>query len=101
MNSEECSELGTTAAAMVLFNNDVAMDGIASSMMDNTLQMTIQQPAVSNHDPLEQYVSDTTNACQDNMLVLTSTHIHSVVLPSTNTIYRYFSSTFEVSVFGH
>ena len=67
--------------------------------------MTIQQPAVSNHDPLEQYVSDTTNACQDNMLVLTSTYIHSVVLPSTNTvnncIYYYFSSTFEVSVFGH
>jgi len=67
--------------------------------LDNTLQMTIQQPAVSNHDPLEQYVSDTTNACQDNMLVLTSTHIHSVVLPSTNTAKH--SSTFEVSVFGY
>ena len=86
----------------MLFNNGHAITITeTSSMMDNALQMTIQQPAVSNHDPLEQYVSDTTNACQDNMLVLTSTHIHSVVLPSTNTIYRYFSSTFEVSVFGH
>ena len=38
------------------------------------------------------------------MPVLTSTHIHSVVLPSANTtnhsIYYYFSSTVEVSVFG-
>ena len=47
------------------------------------MQITTQQPAVSNHDPLEHYVTDTTNDCQDHMLVLTSTHIHSVVLPST------------------
>ena len=40
------------------------------------------------------------------MPVLTSTHIHSIVLPSTNTCTAnhsvcYFSSTVEVSVFGH
>ena len=93
----EAKKLDTTAAPIMLFNNGHVVTVMeTSSIMDNTLQMTIQQTAVSNHDPLEQYISDTTNACQDNML---ATHIHSVVLPSTNTTKH--SSTFEVSVFGY
>ena len=87
--------------AMMLFNN-----GYAVTVMDTSsnmmVQVTTQQPAVSNHDdPLEHYVTDTTNDCQDDMLVLTSTHIHSVVLPSVNhSIYCYFSYAFEVSSYA-
>ena len=43
MNSEQCSELDTTSTAMMVFNNGcvvIIMD--TSSMMDNTLQVTIQ-----------------------------------------------------------
>ena len=78
----------------MLFNN-----GYAVTMV----QTTTQQPAISNHDdPLEHYVTNTTNDCQDSMLVLTSTHIHSVVLPSVNhSIYCCFSSAFKVSVLAH
>ena len=83
----------TTAAAITLI-----MDN--STMMDNTLQrITQQQPFVFTEVDPEHYVT-TTNDCQDNMPVLTSTHIHStsVVLPSTNnSIYSYFSSNFQVA----
>ena len=43
MNSEQCSEFDTTSTAIMLFNNGyvvIIMD--TSSMMDNTLQVTIQ-----------------------------------------------------------
>ena len=63
MNSEQCSELGTTSTAMMLFNNGYVIIMDTSSMMDNTLQVTIQ-PLTAKHS-----------------------------------IYYYFSSTFEVSVF--
>ena len=103
--NEECYEFAGAAVtgtetglntAMMLFNNGYAVTIMdISSMM---LQMTTQQPAVSNHDPLEDCVTDTTNDCQDNMLVITSTHIHSDVLPSVNhSVYNYFSSAFEVA----
>ena len=49
MNSEQCSELDTTSTAMMLFNNGydvIIMD--TSSMMDNTLQVTIQ-PSTAKH----------------------------------------------------
>ena len=76
--------------------------GTTSSMMDSTLQRIIQQPFVYSQVDPEHYVTDTTNPYQDNMLVLTSTHIHNVVLPSSNTanhsIYSYFSSTFQVAI---
>ena len=43
MNSEECSGLDTISAAMILFNNGyVGHYDDNSSMMGNTLQMTIQ-----------------------------------------------------------
>ena len=59
--SEECSDLDITSAAMVFNNGYVVM--MDNSMMDNTIQVTIQ--------------------------------------PSTGkySIYYYFSSTFEVSIF--
>ena len=41
MNSEECSEFDTTSAAMMLFNNGYAVM-MDTSMMDNTIQVTIQ-----------------------------------------------------------
>ena len=65
MNSEECSELDTTSVAMILFNNGYVVMMDTSSMMNNTLQVTIQP---------------------------------STAKPS---IYYYFSSTSEVSVFCH
>ena len=65
MNSEECSELDTTYGAMMLFNNGYVVMMDTSSMMDSTLQVTIQP---------------------------------STAKPS---IYYYFSSTSEVSVFCH
>ena len=63
INSEECSDLDITSAAMV-FNNGyvVIMD---NSMMDNTLQVTIIQQSTGKYS-----------------------------------IYYYFSSTFEVSIFS-
>ena len=42
MNSEQCSEFDTTSAAMMLFNNGYVVMMDTSSMMDNTLQVTIQ-----------------------------------------------------------
>ena len=49
MNSEQCSELNTTSAAMMLFNNGyVVMMDTSSMMMDNTLQVTIQ-PSKAKH----------------------------------------------------
>ena len=56
---------------VMLFNNGYVVMMDTSSMMDNTLHVTTQQTAVSNHDPL---------------LVLTSTHIvlHSVNVVSAN-----------------
>ena len=42
MNSEECSELDTAYGAMMLFNNGYAVMMDTSSMMDNTIQVTIQ-----------------------------------------------------------
>ena len=41
MRSEQCSELDTTSAAMMLFNNGYAVM-MHTSMMDNTIQVTIQ-----------------------------------------------------------
>ena len=63
MNSEECSELNTTSAVVMLFNNGYIVMMDTSSMMVNTLQVTIQ-PSTAKHS-----------------------------------IYYYFSSTSEVSVF--
>ena len=87
------------------------MDSIASVMVENTLQITARQPNVGNDNPPEHFITDTTSDCDNNMLVLTSTHIHSDVLPSTNTenhsIYQFFSSINEVrtrtitDVFGY
>lgn len=92
MNSEQSSE--------IVFNN-----GYAATVMNTRgmmAQIPTQQPTVSNHHPLEHFVTDTPNDCQDNMLVLASTHIYSVVLPATNTanysIYPYFSFAVKVSV---
>ena len=49
MNSEECSELDITSAAMILFNNGYVVTTMdTSSMMDNTLQMTMQ-PSTAKH----------------------------------------------------
>ena len=83
-NCEQCSEIYTVS--MMLFNN-----GHDIPITDT------QKPAISNCDPSEQYVSD---GCQDNKPVLTSTHIHSAMLSPTyipkQSIYCYFSSTFEV-----
>ena len=43
MNSERCSELDTTSTAMMLFNNGYVVTIMdTSSMMDNTLQVTIK-----------------------------------------------------------
>ena len=85
----------TTSAAMI------TTVGTTSSMMDSTLQMITQQPFVCSKVDPEHYVTDTSNAYQDNVLVLTSTHTHNVVLPSSNTanhsIYNYFLSTFQVA----
>ena len=73
-----------------------------SSMMDNTLQRITQQPFAFTKVYPEQYVTPT-NDYQDHMLVLTSTHMYSAVLPSTNTtvtnhsIYSCFSSNFQVT----
>ena len=54
VNSEQCSELDATSAAMVFSNDRVVtiMDTSCTCMMDNTfkLQETIKQPTVSNHD---------------------------------------------------
>ena len=113
--SEECSEMtgrvlqvsafGTANTKITSEITSAAMIttvGTTSSMMDSTLQMITQQKAfVCSKVDLEHCVTDTTNAYQDNMLVLTSTHTHSVVLPSSSTanhsIYHYFSSTFQVA----
>ena len=65
LNNEEYSELDATPAAMILFNNGYVVMMGTSSMMDNTLQVTIQ---------------------------LSTTKY---------SIYYYFSSTIEESVFGH
>ena len=65
VNSEECSDLDITYTAMMLFNNGYVVMMDTSSMMDNTIQVTIQ-PSTAKH-----------------------------------LIYYYFSSTFEMSVFGH
>ena len=73
----ELSVTGTETkmnTAMMLFNN-----GYAVTVMDTSsnmmVQVTTQQPAVSNHDdPLEHY--GTTDDCQDSMLVLTSSYTH-------------------------
>ena len=49
LNSEEYSELDTTPAAMMLFNNGYAvMMDTSSMMMDNTLQVIIQ-PSKAKH----------------------------------------------------
>ena len=48
--------------------------GTISSMMDSPLQMITQQPFVCSKVDPEHCVIDTTNAYQDNVLVLTSTH---------------------------
>ena len=63
INSEECSDLDITSAAMMVFNNGyvVMMD---NNMMDNTIQVTLQL-STANYS-----------------------------------IYYYFSSTFEVSIFS-
>ena len=61
MNSEQCSELHTTSTAMMVFNNGYAfiiMD--TSSMMDNTLQVTIQ-PSTAEHS-IYYYFSSTFEA---------------------------------------
>ena len=65
MNSEESSELDTASAAMMLFSNGYVVMIDTSSMMDNTIQVTIQ-PSIAKHS-----------------------------------IYCYFSSISEVSVFCH
>ena len=62
MNSVECSKFDPTSAAMI-FNNGYVVIMDTDSMMDNTLQVTIQ-PLTAKHS-----------------------------------IYYYFSSTFEVSVY--
>ena len=112
--SEECSEMtgrvlqvsafGTANTKITSETTSAAMIttvGTTSSMMDSTLHMITQQPFVCSKVDPEHYVTDTTNAYQDNVLVLTSTHTHSVVLPSSSTanysIYHYFSSTFQVA----
>ena len=42
LNSEEYSELDATPAAMMLFNNGYVVMMGTSSVMDNTIQVTIQ-----------------------------------------------------------
>ena len=50
MNSEQCSELDTTSAAMMLFNNGYVVTIMdTSSMMDNPLQVTIQPQSTAKH----------------------------------------------------
>ena len=91
------------AASMMVFNNGYVTIMDNSSMRDtNLLQMpTMHQPAISNHYPLELQATDATNACRDNMVALTFSHMHSVVLPSANTenhsLYYFVSSAFEVA----
>ena len=65
VNSEECCELDTQSAAMLFNNGYVVTIMDTSSMIGNTLQVTIQPSTVKY------------------------------------SIYYYFSSTFEVSAFGH
>ena len=48
MNSEGYSELDATFAAMMLFNNGYVVMMDISSMMDNTLQVTIQPSTVKH-----------------------------------------------------
>ena len=105
--SEECSEMTGRVLQVSAFgtaNTKITSEttvGTISSMMDSTLQMITQQPFVCSKVDPEHCVTDTTNAYQDNVLVLTSIHTESVVLPSSNTanysIYHYFSSTFQVA----
>ena len=103
--TEAEEETTCTAPAIMLFNNGYAvtiMNCGSMSSRDETLlplQVTMQQPTVSNHYPLELEASNTTNAYQHNMVELTSTLIHSAVLPSTagQSLYYYFSSAFEVA----
>ena len=72
-NCEQCSEINTATSMMC--NN-----GHVIPITDT------QQPAISNYDPSEQYVSD---ACQDSAVLL------STCIPKQS-ISCYFSSTFEV-----
>ena len=70
-------------------------------LLNNGYDVRVMEPVLSSHDPLKQYVFNTTNAYQDNMLVLTSTNVHGVAchqhIPITNhSIYYCFSSAFEV-----
>jgi len=82
---------------MMLFNNgyDVTV------MNTSTTQLTMQQPVVSSLDPVWP-VSDTTTVCQDNSI---ATDIQSVVLSQSKavkySIYPYFSSTLEVSIYSY
>ena len=73
VSSEECSELDATSAAMVFSNDRVVtiMDTSCTCMIDNTLKL---------QETIEQPA--------------VSNH-------DLGSIYYYFSSTFEVSVFGH
>ena len=49
ISSEECSELDTTSTAVMVFNNGYVLTIMdTSSMMDNTLQVTIQ-PSTAKH----------------------------------------------------
>jgi len=79
---------------MMLFNNGYDVTVIDTS----TTQLTMQHPVVGSP------VSDTTTstACQDNLIILISTDIQSVVLSQSKvvkySIYPYFSSTLEVSI---
>ena len=48
MSSEQCSEFDTTSTAMMLFNNGYAVMMDTSSIMNNTIQVTIQ-PSTAKH----------------------------------------------------
>ena len=68
----------TAATAMMVFNNGYVVTTMDNSSVKDTtlLQMTMQQPAISNHYPLELQVSDTTNASQESMVASYSVNIY-------------------------
>jgi len=124
LNSKECSELAGTLTSptkmledkrladvqavgitkadherryettnMVLFNNGYYV----TIMNSSATQQTMQNPVVNSP------VCDTTTGCQDNLIILISTDIQSIVLSQSKavkySIYPYFSSTLEVSIY--
>jgi len=93
IENERLADVQAIGINMMLFNN-----GYDVTIMNTSGTQLIMQPVVSSLDP----VSDTTTACQNNLITLISIDIQSIVLSQSKamkySIYPYFSSTLEVSI---